>query len=1387
MKQRLLQLLPGLESWLGRRRLFSGTDSLGLLLLAVLALLASPEAAAQTWQWAKQPVKSGSSNPNTTTGQTVRTDAAGNVYILGSIYGTSTYGSTPITTSGSVDITLSKLTAAGVWVWTTTINSSTSDSPRSMAVAPNGDVYVSGTYDSAPITIGSTPHANAGSGDIFIAKYNTSGALQWSAHAGGAGTDIATGMAVDPNNDLIVGGYFQQSTTFGSIALTRAGTTGSDVFAAKVNGSTGAWMWAKRGGGTSSDFCRGMDVDASGNVILVGTFRGTNSDFGSTLLTSNGGGTNNDVLVAKLDNNGNWLWAIQGGGAQSEIAYGAAVDAAGNVYASGTALGSGSFGSVAYSTPSTTVGDVFVAKATAAGVWQWVSTGGSASTLNDDIGYDVDVDASNNVFVTGNINSAGTFGGLTTGYSGSNDIFVAKLNSSGTWQWVMQAGNTDFEEGLSIAADDAGSAYIGGTFSSSSVAFGGTTLSSNPVASLYVAKVGIVNTAPSISAQTFSVAENTANGTTVGTVVATDPQGTTLTYSITAGNTGGAFTFVGNQLQVATSSAINYESATSFALTVQVSDGSLTSSATVTVNITNVNEAPSIAAQSFSINENTANTTTVGTVVASDPDASTTLTYSITAGNTGGAFTLVGNSLRVANAAALNFETTPTFSLTVQVSDGSLTSSATVTVNLNNLNEAPVFTNQGFSGVAENQANGTTIGTVAGSDPEGVTLSYTITAGNTGGAFTFVGNSLRVASTAALNFETTPSFTLTVQASDGTNTTTATVSVNLSNVNEAPSIGTQSFSINENAANGTTVGAVAASDPDASTTLSYSITAGNTGGAFTFVGNSLRVANTAAVDFETTPSFSLTVQVSDGSLTNSATVTVNLNDLDEIAPTISISSSAGASGSNTSTSPIPFTVTFSESVTGFVAGDVTVGNGTVSGFSGTGTTYTFNVTPGGAGTVTVNVAASVAQDGAGNGNTAATQFSITYSLPNTTVVSVTRNQPTPTATASVSYTVTFAAAVSGVTASNFSLTTTGVSGASVTGVSGSGTTYAVTVNTGTGNGTLRLDVASNSGITPTVTNVPYTGGQVYTITKSFTNPVLTIQGTGGTGSDVTAFVDQVQLLQAGTSTAVSGALTNGSFETHNALANGNYGYNPSGASWTFNTSSGIAENGSAFGAATAPNGIAVAFVQSNSGNNGLLQQSLATPAGSYQVNFQTSQRSCCTTGDQQLNVLINGVFVGAILPGSTTSYTSFTSAAFTVNATAPTDMALSNNTVAENAAVNTAVGSFSSTSTTPGETYTYTLVSGTGSTDNASFNISGNSLRTSAVFDFEAQASYSIRMRTTNSSNATLTYEEVFTIGATNVNEAPSIGAQSFSLAENAANTTTVGTIVAAGRMRAQR
>jgi hypothetical protein len=124
----------------------------------------------------------------------------------------------------------------------------------------------------------------------------------------------------------------------------------------------------------------------------------------------------------------------------------------------------------------------------------------------------------------------------------------------------------------------------------------------------------------------------------------------------------------------------------------------------------------------------------------------------------------------------------------------------------------------------------------------------------------------------------------------------------------------------------------------------------------------------------------------------------------------------------------------------------------------------------------------------------------------------------------------------------------------------------------------------------------------------------------------------------------------------------------------------------------------------------------------------------------------------------------------------PSDIALSSNTISENSGVNTLVGTLSSSDPDAGDTFTYTLVAGTGDTDNAAFNIDGSALRASNSLDYEAKSSNSLRVRSTNADG--LFFEKVFTIIVTDVNEAPSdIAVSSNTIPENAGVNAIVGTL----------
>ena len=242
--------------------------------------------------------------------------------------------------------------------------------------------------------------------------------------------------------------------------------------------------------------------------------------------------------------------------------------------------------------------------------------------------------------------------------------------------------------------------------------------------------------------------------------------------------------------------------------------------------------------------------------------------------------------------------------------------------------------------------------------------------------------------------------------------------------------------------------------------------------------------------------------------------------IDKTQPSVTINQAAGQADP-TSASPINFTVTFSETVTGFTASDISFAGSTAGGtltatVTGTGPTYNVAVSGmTGTGNVVVSVPAGAATDAAGNASLASTSTdnSVTFYLDTTapTVQSINRVGTTPTNAASVSWTVLFSESVTGVDASDFALATTGaVTGATITSVSGSGSQYTVTANTGTGNGTLGLNLVDNDTILDASAN-PLGGtgagngnftGQSYTIDK--TQPSVTINQAAGQADPTSA-------------------------------------------------------------------------------------------------------------------------------------------------------------------------------------------------------------------------------------------------------------------------------------------
>ncbi len=264
-------------------------------------------------------------------GYAVAVDRSGNCYVTGSFRSlTLKFGSITLMKTAYADIYIVKYDPDGKPVWAMSAGGGFDDVAQGIAVDPSGNSYVTGYFYSPVIAFGPTVLTNSGSGDMFIAKYDTSGTVVWAKKAGGQYDDEGYSVSADAFGNIYVAGYFfSPSITFGSTTLTNTGA--SDIFLVKYD-RMGDVIWARRAGGTSDDEAYGVSVDTSGYSYITGYFFSPDIAFDTTVLTNAG---SYDIFIAKYDTGGRIVWAKGTGGADDDIGQCIALDASGNAYITG--------------------------------------------------------------------------------------------------------------------------------------------------------------------------------------------------------------------------------------------------------------------------------------------------------------------------------------------------------------------------------------------------------------------------------------------------------------------------------------------------------------------------------------------------------------------------------------------------------------------------------------------------------------------------------------------------------------------------------------------------------------------------------------------------------------------------------------------------------------------------------------------------------------------------------------------------------------------------------------------------------------------------------------------------------------------------------------------
>jgi len=407
-------------------------------------------------------------------GYDIAVDSNGNAYVTGFTESSNFPTKNPLQESyaGNEDVFVTKLNISGnVLVYSTYIGGSSQDRGNGIAVDSSGNAYVTGQTASSS----DFPSLNAyqstyggGSADAFVIKLSGSGALNYSTYIGGSSQDVGRGIGMDSSENVYVTG-FTESSDFPTQNPFQENYAGSrDVFVTKLNISGNVLVYSTYIGGSSDEDVRGFAVDSSGNAYATGYTGSSNFPTQNPFQGSNAGSA--DAFVTKVDTmesgNDSLVYSTYIGGSSHDWGRGIAVDSSGNANVTGYT------DSTDFPTQNPLQGDqestdAFITKLSNSGALNYSTyIGGS----NGDRGYDIAVDSSGNVYVTGYTASSNFL--TQNPYQGSNaggsDVFVAKLSSIGnTLVYSTYLGGSGNDYGWGISVDSSGNAYVTGYTGSS--------------------------------------------------------------------------------------------------------------------------------------------------------------------------------------------------------------------------------------------------------------------------------------------------------------------------------------------------------------------------------------------------------------------------------------------------------------------------------------------------------------------------------------------------------------------------------------------------------------------------------------------------------------------------------------------------------------------------------------------------------------------------------------------------------------------------------------------------------------------------------------------------------------------------------------------------------
>ncbi len=356
--------------------------------------------------------------------------------------------------------------------WAISMAGNSYDACKAIALDDAGNVYATG-YFSTTVDFDAGPGvfnlSVVNAEDAYLAKYDPAGNLVWAKTIGDFRYQAGNALTLDASGNIYVTGIFFGTTDFdpgpGVANLISAGN--EDIFVSKYD-NTGNFIWAKRFGGPTNEFCNTIKLDEAGNIYINGYFENTadfNPGTGVYNLVSAGA---TDIFICKLNSEGIFQWARQIGGPSADVAFDIDLDEQNNVYSTGFYLATVDFdpGPGAFFLTSPGSGDGYILKLTSSGGFMGAARLGGNSRVRCS---SLKLDKTGHVYVTGHFDGEADFDpGIGSFVLSSpvddDDLFIGKYDLNLNLVWVKQVGGPSFQKVFDIDTDDAGNIYTTGHY-----------------------------------------------------------------------------------------------------------------------------------------------------------------------------------------------------------------------------------------------------------------------------------------------------------------------------------------------------------------------------------------------------------------------------------------------------------------------------------------------------------------------------------------------------------------------------------------------------------------------------------------------------------------------------------------------------------------------------------------------------------------------------------------------------------------------------------------------------------------------------------------------------------------------------------------------------------